>query len=95
MTSLLMNETPTDSTESRPDRVCLACMPRGARARVIEVEADDEQCATLSAMGLCIDEEVVIHQAGEPTIVSLQGGRGRRIGLSLRVARCLHVVALS
>jgi len=71
----------------------LAQAPVGARARLLDLPgAAEEQDATLGAMGVTPDEVLVVHQSGEPTIVSLGVWDGRRIGLSLKIARDLLVV---
>ena len=70
----------------------LAAAPRGSRARLMSPCADADQAAALSAMGLTMDEVIVVHKSGEPTIVSLGSWSGRRIGLSARAARGLKVM---
>jgi hypothetical protein len=69
----------------------LASAPCGVRARLCDAGSDAAQSATLAAMGVTPDEVLVVHRSGEPTIVSLGGWRGRRIGLSARTARTLIV----
>lgn len=82
---------PADAAENAQSGAPIAHAPAGARARLVSLGADPIKSARLGAMGMSLDEVIVVHRTGEPTIISLGGWNGRRIGLSARAALGLRI----
>ena len=72
--------------------ISLSDAPTGCRVRLTGSEHARSDASMLAAMGISIDEILVVHQRGEPTIVSLGSWNGRRIGLSRCAARRMRVI---
>lgn len=58
-------------------------------AIVSEVTAQDQETERLKSMGVCVGRTVELIQKGDPLIVKVFGSR---IGVSSRLAKCVHVV---
>lgn len=66
----------------------LLSLPRGATARVVDLEVDGLDRERLEVMGLCAGRTVEIVKTGDPMIVRVLG---TRIGLAGRLAATVRV----
>jgi Fe2+ transport system protein FeoA len=66
----------------------LLTLPRGASARVVDLEADGLDRERLEVMGLCAGRTVEVVKTGDPMIVRVLG---TRIGLAGRLAATVRV----
>ncbi|RMD65634.1 MAG: hypothetical protein D6824_02285 [Planctomycetota bacterium] len=70
----------------------LSGVPEGARVRLEQTSLDRAAARALMAMGLDATEAFEVRKQGEPTIVTVGGALGRRIGLAGRLASRISVV---
>jgi Fe2+ transport system protein FeoA len=58
-------------------------------AIVSDVTAQEQEAERLKSMGVCVGRTVELIKKGDPLILKVFGSR---IGVSSRLARCVHVV---